>query len=800
MDHVQYLIEEVSLRCVNHPDQHKDPNLKWETLTLKRGAYVEWLIKQPTLKRQRSLMLNTITPASVAALWNTQTPCLIAFDMPYTSIINDVRTLINSSNLANCSQEERTLILNQACNMVSKAIIYVQGENKFYQALRKDGRLVLLPIVNSEHGFGFKGLKIPTEIKRTHTRDGTPVMKVKWGTFFDYFCARHHRYDFVDWSPEALDPRYDASKLGNCFNAFSGFMRDANYFKDKWNKADELTQEKVQILREWLRNGICGGQVPFKKSSEKYFEVTESYLIYLEKLIKNMICHPWNRSGVFVVLHGDQGTGKGWLINSLAERIYGPNSPLFQTITNPEHMFGHFSHEGEGTCLMMFMDETEINKKEHINNLKNAVTEKTRNSNCKNKAQMKIQAWWQGFLATNSPTPVLIQGNERRIFVLCTRLLVGEGQKKVFPSWVGQMEKEMDVFDAWLGYVCSSYPEVTEKWHAQSERPQTYTYHNLKIRSFSPISSWWLTCLQRASHSQEPRADDSDRTYYAAHQVNPVWKNTRTPTTTWNDQVNKKWLFETYVKDCRGLVNMRSFAKGTQEDPLIKFMQEITPMIWGTKINLTRLPETNNLLQIPTLMQCIINFCKYHFISDPSMLNISAYPVALTSRVDPIQEATVDPNNPRDVWIKMRDVLTRFSRHVVQDSQEVLTESTSSANSDFASDVLVEDITDQINIEEEEEEEVIRPLKRLRKEKDPDSEEENDSFIDDSEAVDEETIEALDKLHQIHDEMGCNVEEGEEAIEEPFNPDEYFSNTVETEKYRNGEELGVDPNNPFVFE
>jgi hypothetical protein len=486
-------------------------------------------------------------------------------------------------------------------------------------------------------------------------------------------------------------------------------------------------------------------------------------------LMKNMIMFPWNRSGVFVVLYGDQGTGKGWLVNTLAKRIYGDNSPLFRSVTNADHVFGHYSLDGENECLMMFFDETEINTKAHIASLKNATTETNRNANYKFKAQAQVQTWWQGFLATNSPTPVLIKGNERRIFVVCTKLI----ENTVFPQWIQSIVNDPLVFDLWLGKICSSYPEVTDQWHAQTARPQTFAYHNLKVRSFSPLSSWWLDCMRRGWHTKEPTTDD--RPYYSQHQNTPslVWIN-NTDDDKWNDLVGRHWLFQSYYLQTKDFVTLRGYNKGQPDDPLMKFLSELIPMIHGPKFGLTNLPEQNTLLRIPDLKTCVINFCKFHFISDPSVLHIRGVNLPPNS-IDLDEESK---KRKRDPWEGMKDIFDKKLKRKVNLGTILKPPKPTPIQAKKAVVVTPPLLSRRKEKEPESEEEEEEEIVEMDTNDSPLYEEEEDSFIDDSfvGSQDDEVVDALNELHQIHSDMGVDKEEEEEVLpphqpetEEEFN-------------------------------
>jgi hypothetical protein len=217
--------------------------------------------------------------------------------------------------------------------------------------------------------------------------------------------------------------------------------------------------------------------------------------------------------------------------------------------------------------------------------------------------------------------------------------------------------------------------------------------------------------LRRGWYSEEPKSEDLA---YGGHVMNPVWKNGR-KNTNWNDQISQKWLFSSYFKEAKDFINLRSFNKNKQDDPVIKFLSEVIPIIYGPKFNLTKVPKDpkTGLMLVPDLKTCVINFCKFHYIYDVSMLHIPSMPRLVLKH-----KAEEQMEDEDDVWKVMRKILVDpIPKQRVQEEEEEEEEEDSTYDLDNYEEEQVTNGSTLSNEEEEEENEQLkrRPAKKQRK-------------------------------------------------------------------------------------
>jgi hypothetical protein len=225
LDHLENLVAEASIRNIN-PGVYRDPDNKWMIAPLLRGgSFVEWFLKQRNLKTLKKKMIRTISRPCLVAFWSVKIPLLLHFDQDYCEIQREVNLLMKQDLKNN---PEKDNIVQQAFDLMNLGLVYFQSENKFYQTLRLQGRLVLKPIEKSEHSFGVDGLKIPRAETRINKRTGQPIVEWKYDSFYKKFLqSEHTRYQFFEWSPEALNPKLRHQEAG-------GKLQRLLRFRQRW--------------------------------------------------------------------------------------------------------------------------------------------------------------------------------------------------------------------------------------------------------------------------------------------------------------------------------------------------------------------------------------------------------------------------------------------------------------------------------------------------------------------------------------------------------------------------------------
>ncbi len=397
-------------------------------------------------------------------------------------------------------------------------------------------------------------LATPTRPETKEVVDEVPFLDI-WGQ-----SENMRVVESIFFNPRAIKENYIPQP--RFFNTFPGYKRDPAHFINTYNEAkdNKKIMEELAVFREWMRLGLCGGNIPGTEEREinlldrgvyprgwhvpKLVESTK-YRNYIEKLVKYQVVYPWKRSGVAVSFYGNAGTGKGFFLQAIAKSVYGENSPLYKTVVDLSYVFGNYTMDGLEKTLMLIFDETDVTKK-HAGAFKSTTTDERFGVNVKYEKQKQASMYYQGWFTSNSDKPVMVEKSDRRWFIVKTQTVSAHLNKLV-----KQIEAEdYYLIHVWLGYVFSHYPEVNETWHAQSERPKTPAYNEMKLKHLSSPHQWWFHCLQRRYHASEPSKTDD---YYKPCNTHNWIANGDAYDSgvfnLWKCSVNIQWLYITYVRE-----------------------------------------------------------------------------------------------------------------------------------------------------------------------------------------------------------------------------------------------------------
>ena len=139
------------------------------------------------------------------------------------------------------------------------------------------------------------------------------------------------------------------------FNLWQGF------------NADIITDPEINILKEMegINNFIYK---IFCDQKKEYFDYFMGYMWHLIKF-------PWKKTGVNLVLHGEQGTGKSIFFTMLLEFVF---KFIGAEISGFEHLLGNFNGIVEGVNLLVINEANSTKDKfiQDFNKFKNLSIEK----------------------------------------------------------------------------------------------------------------------------------------------------------------------------------------------------------------------------------------------------------------------------------------------------------------------------------------------------------------------------------------------------------------------------------------
>ena len=129
--------------------------------------------------------------------------------------------------------------------------------------------------------------------------------------------------------------------------------------------------------------------------------------------------HPYDKTGVCIIMTSEQGCGKGmWVHRFLGQRLFGST---YAQITNLDHITGRFNSILLGKCIIN-LDESTVTDRQGASEitalLKNLITEDSLVIEQKCKDQFYAPSFFDMIMTTNSTCPVRVEPGDRRFFVL----------------------------------------------------------------------------------------------------------------------------------------------------------------------------------------------------------------------------------------------------------------------------------------------------------------------------------------------------------------------------------------------
>jgi len=260
-------------------------------------------------------------------------------------------------------------------------------------------------------------------------------------------------------------------------------------------------------------------------------EIEENYN-YLRNLLYFIIRYPWLKSGIMILMYGEQGSGKSAFWQKFAKAIYGQDSCLYTPFNDSDQLFGHFQSESLNRCKIAHLDEAYI-PTEHMSKLKGTTTERVVTSNQKFKEILPsinyLQYVWTCNKKMFNDSVAKIEEDDRRYFILEAFNIYSDNSK---------MDQLIDLFteDIWDAYIGSILldpinKDINDGWNAQVYRPITRFFIQQKEASLNDVQKWWLDCLVRRFHVNGDKqkecqeADPKQPRWYLKVSVHYLWES-----------------------------------------------------------------------------------------------------------------------------------------------------------------------------------------------------------------------------------------------------------------------------------
>ena len=285
----------------------------------------------------------------------------------------------------------------------------------------------------------------------------------------------------------SFDPQNEAVQMRDLptdapcdYNLWRGFsitkeMADA-YAASKATPADprgaNACQQAAMPLLEHIKHAWCNDD------PDQIRYVLHWFAYVLQKRVK---------PGTALVIKGQQGSGKGIVFQKFGAII---GKDHFLQVNSIDDVLGLYTHLIR-SAIFIFMDEvTWGGNRDHADRLKKLITEPTHINNAKYQPSFTVDSFASVGIASNSEWVVPCEPRQRRFFAM-----------EMSDKWSGSQSNELkQYYDAILAVPVEAFAWFLYNFDLSAYNPRelvsTQFERDQKIRSFSPMMSWWHNCLR----------------------------------------------------------------------------------------------------------------------------------------------------------------------------------------------------------------------------------------------------------------------------------------------------------------
>ena len=206
----------------------------------------------------------------------------------------------------------------------------------------------------------------------------------------------------------------------------------------------------------------------------------------------HIIQKPWAKTGVAIVVHGEQGSGKGVVVQKIG-KIVGRH---FKHVGDFKEVLGKFNASVMKDPILLFLDEVSWggNRKDG-GILKKLITEPTHRIEEKFMPSITVDSYVNCIIASNEDWIVSYAGRERRFLVLDTDNRHAGPQTPVSREYFATLDRVPP--EAVAQFL---YQRDISVFHPQ-EIPYSRAAQLQKEQSLDSVGTWWLERLREGSLS-----------------------------------------------------------------------------------------------------------------------------------------------------------------------------------------------------------------------------------------------------------------------------------------------------------
>lgn len=178
-------------------------------------------------------------------------------------------------------------------------------------------------------------------------------------------------------------------------------------------EAAAMPTERPPLWQEYLdRMFPPGNKCWWGVEGDAYYKEMEQQ-DYMEAWLAQRVCNPEQTNTTAIVLRGEQGTGKGFWMDTLALPMIGrPNIQAVKT----KDWNGQFNGD-MFQSVIIHLEETKDTRTATADMLKSLVTQPVHRANTKNMPQRQVTKHFAIVISSNHLNPIAIEKGDRRYFV-----------------------------------------------------------------------------------------------------------------------------------------------------------------------------------------------------------------------------------------------------------------------------------------------------------------------------------------------------------------------------------------------
>jgi hypothetical protein len=307
------------------------------------------------------------------------------------------------------------------------------------------------------------------EIPETPKAEGR--VEIQNARFIGQWLAddQEKKFESVDCAPPGCEVEPDV------FNTWPGFRAEKLPAIP-----DDQVDTLIKLLLEHIQEVICSTP-----------EQAQYFLAWLAQQVQD----PAHKSGVGIILYGEQGAGKDIIITWYIEYLLGVRVGV-QT-ASVSHILGKHATSLQNKVLCV-LDEADYDQlKPHLNVIKSLMTDENLNLNPKNKDLCTTRSLIRIMLTTNVPKPIHLEAGDRRWVVLEVN-----DSKKGDTAYFQKLGKSLDDKAARAFYQFLMKFDLSGYTSFEARRPDTQICREMKEGNLSAFHTFLShECMRHAGET-----------------------------------------------------------------------------------------------------------------------------------------------------------------------------------------------------------------------------------------------------------------------------------------------------------